>query len=215
MRAHCLHGAVVAVLLLCVSVPLLAQNRSPQERREQLAKVQEQLADPDPLMRLAYMEEVVASGDALRMQIAMRTAFASDDPDLRAIALRAYLASHRDFTFDVNLPVQLQKVVDGITPGTQQEVERQYPFLRTLKDYAFKVHIIITEYRLGENSGKMGVNAGVDNFTITGDTLSISLIIRNIGTCYIEFSPTRKQMLEGKIACGGVWPKFDISTRAF
>ena len=221
MRAWLVRAGLGAVALLAgLSGPPSAHSqssspsRTPQERREQLAKVQEQLGDPDPLMRLAYMEDIMASGDGLRMQIAMRTAFASDDPDLRAIALRAYLASHKEFTFDVILPPDLQKLVDSATSGTRQELNKRYPFLVTLTNYAYKIHLKVTDYKMEENVGGMVANAGEAPFSITGDELSMMITLANIGPCYIDFSPTRKQALEGTIACGQ-WPKLGITTRAF
>ena len=203
---------LVTALMGAVSAAA-AQDHSPQERREDLAKVQEMLADPDPLMRLANMEALVGSGDALKIRIAIRTAFASNDADLRGLAMRAYLATQRDITFDVSLPPAIQKQYDSATPSTMQDLTRQYPFLPSLSNAAFRVHLKLIDYTLGQDSGKVEAQ-GDAPFTITGDKFSTQVPVPYSGVCYIDFWPSRKLTLDGTLACGGVWPKLAITAPA-
>jgi hypothetical protein len=209
--------AVVAVATIMFPIGAIGQTtaQSVQARRDQLVKVQEQLADPDPLVRLAYMEEIMSSGDALRMQIAMRTAFASDDPDLRAIALRGYLAGHKEFTFDIVLPPAMQKAYEERTPKTEAELDRTYPQLRTLVAWSQRIHFIVTDYKFGDSSGEMKTTtSGAAKFNFTGDTVSTVQELSYVGQCYFDFGPTNKQTLDGTMSCPN-WPKLVIRTRAF
>lgn len=189
-----------------------AAARTPQERRDQLAKVQEMLADPDPLLRLANMEAIVASGDALKIRIAIRTAFASDDTELRGLALRAYLATHKEITFDVLLPPAAQKQYDATSPDKVQEIYRQYPFLERLYGAAFRFRLMLTDYTLGQDGGTLQ-SGNEGHFTITGERFSTFVGVRDIGSCYVDFWPGRKQTLDGTLACGS-WPKLAITAPA-
>ena len=176
--------------------------------------MQEQLSDPDPLLRLAYMEDILASGDTLRMRIAMRTAFAGDDPDLRALALRGYLAGHKEFTFDITLPPAMQKALDSRTPSNAQELSRQYPMLSVLSSWSKRVHLELTEFNFADSSGQIkATETRPARFAITGDVLSTVLGFAGVGQCYIDFGPTARQTLEGTMACQN-WPKLAITTQA-
>jgi hypothetical protein len=211
-------AALCLSLIPMLSSVALAQSgpSSPQERRDQIAKVQEMLADPDPLLRLANMEAIVSSGDALKIMIATRTAFASDDADLRGLAMRAYLATHREITFDVLLPPAIRQQYDTATPGTLKDLNQQYSFLPALRQAAFRIHLKLTEYTLGQDNGKVASDNYTSEFTITGEKFSTRLLMTYFGVyCYIDFSSSRRQTLDGTLACEKDWPKLAISAPIF
>ena len=63
MSSRCLHS-------FCLRALWRRLAPSPEARRDEIAKVAEMLADPDPLMRLTNMEAIVKSGDTLKLQVA-------------------------------------------------------------------------------------------------------------------------------------------------
>ena len=203
-------GLFAAFALCAGALPAFAQ--SAQSRREDLAKVGEMLGDPDPLMRLANMEAIVSGGDGLKIRLATRIAFASDDAELRGLALRAYLATHKELTFDVALPAAVQKQFDTATPNTMPDMNKQYPYVAALNNVAFRFKIVIKDYSFGQDTGRVVMREAP--FTITGEKFSMSLDISYLGTCYVDFSPGRKQNLEGFLACQGGWPRLAITSPA-
>jgi hypothetical protein len=203
---------LVFAVTLAVTAPSFAQS-SPQARREELAKVQEMLSDPDPLMRLANMEAIVTSGDGLKTMLAIRTAFASDDADLRGLALRAYLATHKDLTFTVSLPPAVEKQFDTATPNTLHELIKQFPYVARLNNIAFRFQLAVKDYTLGQDAGHFDPNNRI--FTIAGDKVSSAALIPGVGDCYVNFWPGKKQNLDGMLACQGGWPRLAISAPAF
>lgn len=206
-------------LLLISAFPerALAQTApsSPQERRDQMAKVQEMLADPDPLLRLANMESIVNSGDSLRLQVALRAALSSDDADLRGLAMRAFLATRKEVVFDIVLPPPMQKQVDDarFDRSALQDLEKRFSFLPGLLGFASKFQLRFKDYAFSQDRGTVE-SANAANFSITGDKFSTLVSINNYSGCYIDFVPSRRLTFEGTMACGS-WPKLSISAPIF
>jgi hypothetical protein len=213
IRMRLSFGLLLAfAVTLAVTAASFAQS-SPQARREELAKVQEMLSDPDPLMRLANMEAIVTSGDGLKTMLAIRTAFASDDADLRGLAVRAYLATHKELTFMVLLPPEIQNQFNAATPNTLKELVHKFPYVAHLNQIAFRFQLAVEDYTLGQDAGHFSPNHHI--FTIAGDKVSSLISIYGAGECYVEFWPGKKQNLDGNLACQRGWPKLAISASAF
>ncbi len=206
-----------ASLISMLSFAALAQSgsMSPADRRDQIAKVQEMLADPDPMMRLANMESIVNSGDLLKLQVALRTALSSDDAALRGLAMRAYLATRKEITFDIVLPAPIQKQVDAaqFDQTALQELSRKYDFLRFVLAQSSRFHLTFDDYSFNQDVGTLE-SARKASFSITGDKLSTLVPLIGLGTCYVDFKPTRNLTFEGTMACGP-WPKLAISAPIF
>lgn len=204
-----------AALFLPTMVLAQVSSTSPAERRDQIAKVQEMLADPDPMMRLANMEAVVNSGDSLKLLVALRTALSSDDADLRGLAMRAYLATRKDITFNVVLPATIQKQFEAaqFDQAALQDLGRKYLFLPTLLSISSKIHLRFKDYAITQDQGSLETDR-IASFSIMGDRLSSFAYIPAVGFCYIDFAPTRKLTFEGALACGP-WPKLTISAQVF
>jgi hypothetical protein len=213
---------IAALGLLLASLPAsaaLAQTGqlSPAERRDQLAKVQEMLADPDPLLRLANMEAIVNSGDFLKLQVALRSALSSDDADLRGLAMRAYMATRQEATFDILLPPAVQRQYDatGEDPDAKKALAAKNVYLPSLEASAFRIQLKFSDFEFGKARGTVE-SGNKGPFNINGDRFSTRLTVPLGGwrDCYIDFRPTRQLTLEGTLACGA-WPKLAISTSVF
>lgn len=201
---------------------------SSQERRDQLAKVQEMLTDPDPLMREANMEEIIKSGDATRTRIALRIAVASDDKDLRALAMRAYLASAKEIVFDITMPDTLQKAYDAAKSNLDELNELfnhpNYEFMAQLHSWHMTLYIRIVDYNMRSNAGNFSETVNnmkeKGTFTVVGETVKGQLEYNVSGyprQCHIVFKPTRELTLAGIIACdfGNHMPDLFISAPMF
>jgi hypothetical protein len=188
---------------------------SPEARRDEIAKVQEMLADPDPLMRLTNMEAIVNSGDPLKLQIALRTALSGDDKELRGLALRAYLASRKEITFEVIVPPEVQAAFNAAQSDTRasQTFNQKYPFHAYLTREASRFQLGFPDYAFAQDRGTVNSGGRNSSFTITGDRLTTMLWLHNWGSCYVDFTPTRRQAFEGTLACGP-WPKLKITAPA-
>jgi hypothetical protein len=199
-------------------MPLAAQAQgagtAPQERRERMAKVQEMLADPDPLMRLANMEAIVNEGDPLLLLVALRTALASDDADLRGLAMRAYVATRQRVTFDIILPATVQKQLDAteLDPKARDELATKYRFLVQVLAVAGKFQLEFKDYAFPQDVGTL--RNGLP-FTITGDRFSVrGTMIPYFPECFLTVAPARTLSFEGTLACPD-WPKLAVVARIF
>lgn len=197
------------------TTPAQTGGPSPEARRDEIAKVQEMLADPDPLMRLANMEAIVKSGDSLKLQVALRTAFTGDDRELRALALRAYLASRKEITFEVVLPPDVQAAFNAAQSdrGASQTFNHKYPFHAYLTQAASRFQLGFPDYAFPQDRGTANSEGRNGSFVITGDRLTTMLWLHNWGSCYVDFMPTQRQAFEGTLACGP-WPKLAITAPA-
>jgi hypothetical protein len=205
-----------AVALLSFALSARAQTAtSPEARRDEIAKVQEMLADPDPLMRLTNMEAIVKSGDPLKLQAALRTAFASDDGDLRGLALRAYLATRKEITFEITLPVEALDAQRGAgwDRAATAEVMRRYTYLTPVIQQANRFQLAFPDYAFPQDRGTAQSSRRNGSFTIAGERLTTQVPVHNWGACYVDFAPTRKQTIEGTISCGH-WPPLRIAAPA-
>lgn len=216
MRPMMLYAGTGLICLLASGA--LAQTNatsSPAERRDQIAKVQEMLADPDPLMRLANMEAIVNSGDPLKLEVALRTALSSDDVELRGLAMRAYLATRKEITFDIVLPPPIEKQVDAarFDSTALRNLGGKYDFLGHVLSVSSKFHLVFKEYAFAQDRGTVEAQNDAP-FTITGDKFSSLVALPGLGNCYVDFRPTPQRAFEGSMACGN-WPPLTISAPVF
>ncbi len=232
-------GAYAKLMLACLAVaacvtPIQAQTRaprrgaapapavapdtaqgeaaSPEARRDEIAKVQEMLADPDPLMRQANMEAIVKSGDSLKLQTALRTAFSSDDRELSGLAMRGYLATRKAITFEVAMPqdVVAAQEAAGTDPKAMRAFSQRYPFYAFVTRAASRFELDFPDYAFGQDRGTAYFTRQSGAFTVVGDRVMTNLPLHNWGQCYVDFAPTRRQTFEGTLACGN-WPKLRIT----
>ena len=148
------------------------------DRRDELARVAEALADPDPLQRVANMEAIVRRGDAVQTQFAIKTAFASDDRDLRGLAMRALLATLRQVDFEVALPGDIQRDYDQVRddPVRARQFVRDHRYMAAFARIGGLLPLTLTCYVFPEATGNIeAVRRGADTFTISGDRLSTRL----------------------------------------
>jgi hypothetical protein len=220
---HRLAASVVFIAAVTVnpSGGQTAAKSSPEARREDLAKVKESLADPDPLMRLANLEAIINSGDALKTQVALRLAFQSDDADLRALAMRGYIASRKELIFDILLPAAIQRQYEQAQadPDSLKSFLAARHYLQQLVSQVFRVHYLIMKYDASKTTGEIRdpTRGEVSTFFISGDRLAASAINYYFGTCNIDFRPS-SGMLKGTLGCdfgGRGSPKLEISAPMF
>jgi hypothetical protein len=203
-----------------------SSSNSPDARAEDLAKIKEALADPDPLRRLAMLESTINSGDELRIQVALRLAFQSDDSDLRALALRGYIANRKAILFDIQLPPPLQKAYqDALAdPDKTTAFFNTHPYARVLSQIGFRVQYAFSKFTAANSTGLIadstrGVNAETAQFSISGDRLAASVETVALGSCRVDFRPIAS-VFKGALACnfsygGGPAPKLDVSAPVF
>jgi hypothetical protein len=173
-------------------------------RRDELAKLQETLGDPDPLVRLTNMEAAIDSGDALKIQIALRPAFSGDDAGMRAIGMRAYLESIKELALDIVLPPAVQKQYDSALndQNAMKQLLSAHEYLLHLSSIGFRVRLVFKDYKMSESTGVVvGYTPGT--FSIVGDRLSIGVPISALGLFHCDFDvrPTRALTLDGTMAC--------------
>ena len=221
---------LIGILAIAASVVVPGQAQAPtdkmksvQARHDDLMKVQEALADPDPLTRLATMEAAVASGDATKISVAMRIAFSSDDPAMRDFAMRVWVAGLKRLTLDVVMPADLQKTVDAAMTDANQSAElAKIKWLGFWSNRAFQVSFAFSSYDVVKNSGKVYslpdfTEANQTDFSIIGSQLQIVAAVSSPGSypiqCSFRLSPSAKLSLEGTVSCpyGGPSPKLLVN----
>jgi hypothetical protein len=191
--------------------PAAAPAFSAQERHDQLARVQEMLTDPDPLMRQANLEAIVKTGDQAQIRIALKIAFASDDKELRALAMRAYLAAAKQIVFEIKLPAQLQKAYDNVKYNPEELAaltgKPGYGFIASLQAWHMMYDISIESFDMNANQGRFAQTTNKERrgtFTVVGDMVqgqgeySVGEYTRQ---CQVSFRPTREMTLSGTLAC--------------
>jgi hypothetical protein len=191
-------------------------------RRDQLAEVNQKLADPDPDVRTSYMESVIASGDTTLIQKSIGVAMRSDDASLHNLALRAYMASIHEIIFSVVFPEKLKARIDeaAMDAEAQKALNESVPWLGDVQYNGASVDIGIFKYSFSGNTGGWSWNrdhnswgkwAGADGiFTITGDRLSGAVGFAN-KNCNIVVRASADLTLRGTMLCTGGLPALQIA----
>jgi hypothetical protein len=199
------------------STPLSAA--AAQARRDQLAKLPELLADPDPNARIANMEAILDTNDATMIQLVLRLAFQSDDANLRSLAFRAYIARLKEVTLDIHLPAKVEREYEAIQddPHKTAELIEKYSYMSPVASSGFKLHLTFTRYNSTESTGELKApNNLLDPFTISGDRLSVTIGWGQGMSCYLDFRPSNDMTLRGSMACNDRnFPKMGISSPIF
>ena len=200
-----------------------------QARRDQLAKIPELLADPDPNQRIANLEAILDSNDSTMIQIALRLAFQSDDANLRSLAMRAYIAGTNELTLDVTVPDQISSQYEAAQNDPDKNkiasFRRTYHYMECLERIGFKVHLTFPNYSTKSSSGVVQdpkwKNFG-GTFTVSGDRLSANVGIgfsNEVVSCNFEFRPSNDMTLRGTMRCsqsgGNFFPALAISAPIF
>lgn len=196
---------------LLVALPAMAQSPSAQARRDDIARVQELVTDPDPLQRVANLEEIVAEGDAVRMQVAVRVALTGDDAMLRGLAFRAFLAGVQRFVADLSLePAQQQRLDRARSSGDPRAMAPMRQLEHLVDVTAMRADFRITQFTLTNGRGRARVGwyrqGGQDfEFQVIGERLLTNLAIdgSQMAVCPLELRPTRDLRIEGHMVCQG------------
>lgn len=194
-----------------------------QARRDQLAKIPELLADPDPNARVANMEGILNTNDATMIQTALRLAFRSDDANLRSLALRAYIANMKELTFDVLVPAQVERQYEAVQddPSKRDAFFKSYNYIRYLESAGFKAKLVFIRYNSTDSTGAVRDSTrDMDSnvFTISGDRLTTKVRTRFSLACYFDIRPSNDMTLHGTMACednNGPFPRLGISAPIF
>ncbi len=173
--------------------------------------IQEQVNDPDPLMRLLNFQEIVAEGDRLKTELAVRTAMAIEDPRLRSAAMLAYLGYVDLVPFDWALPSEVETAVkkdSGHVQGALGFVYQDHEgaggkmpilFENLSEDGSFNVYAM------------MRLDRKDDQFTGEGRVLGDRLVFRtkvhmarsSAPVCDFDITPTAELELRGTVTCEG------------
>lgn len=202
-------GRILIVLLLaaCFAADALAQPAMSSSRRDELAKVDELVNDPDPLTRLANMEAIVREGDALKVQRAIRLAISSDDRDLRALGMKAFLARTVEVTFALAGEAQdMRDLQRAATDRERAEVTRRRGgYLAALDRAKFNATFFFSYFNIASGKGEVTArrNTTISSpFLIVGDRLRFNHRLGLVATnCDIEIRPTKELRLLGTAAC--------------
>ena len=205
-----------------------ARGASVQERHEQLAKLKEALADPDPLSRLASMEAAVASADATEINLAVRIALASDDPQMRGLAMRVWVGSLKQLTVDVILPADIQKDVDkdAFQLGKKDEKTSQPRWLALWSGRSLEVSFVFSDTDVAKGSGSLmtlPTCCGIRpvEFAISGTQLFVTAPVLfpsvNPVDCHFRMEPATNLTVTGNVSCNfeGASPKLPITGPMF
>jgi hypothetical protein len=195
-----------------------------QARRDQLAKIPELLADPDPNQRLANMEAILDTNDSIMIQLALRAAFQSDDVNLRSLAMRAYIASAKELTFDLLVPGTVKSQFDAVQfdPRGKSEFFNTYSYMSLLENVGFKDHLVFQRYSRTDSTGTLFDASHMNDpnvFNVSGDRLTVRVRENWNGICYLDFRPMNDMTLQGTMSCepggGRPFPKLMITSPIF
>jgi hypothetical protein len=233
------HPSFLPVCALLLAAPLLAVSQNAahsarptqplstaaaQARRDQLAKIPELLADPDPNARTANMEAILNTNDATMIQMALRLAFQSDDANLRSLAMRAYIANLKELTFDILLPDSVERQYEAVQsdPHKTDELFKTFPYMGAIANVGFKVRLTFTRYNSSESTGEVQGYGAPVSFMISGDRLSARVNEAWGGFasfCSFDFRPSNNMTLLGTMNCepfnGARVPRLAISAPIF
>ncbi|WID99674.1 hypothetical protein QO058_30195 (plasmid) [Bosea vestrisii] len=207
----------ICLLLIFVSWPreAFSQTSDPQRRRDELAKVREQINDPDPTMRLSLFEALVGERDTLKLQIAIQTALSGNDTTLRGAAFRAYLQGVGRFIADLALEPNIQQQLEKARQHDARELSRvTHAFnglARMMSATSMRAEFNITEFDFKSSRGKLRINwfygGKTDaNFQVNGDRLITVVGIDHASSglsCPLELVSTRNLTIEGFFVCSG------------
>jgi hypothetical protein len=208
--------AILAVLAIAAGMNVLhaqtamTDNVKVEATRAELAKIQEDLADPDPLRRIAVIKTVAESHDTVKIDFALKIALGSDDAALRSIALRAYMATKKELGFSVLSPPNIQKRIDAAVNGEPAEIDeliKQYPYL-TLTGVQPGLGFGLRNYDMSKTSGTANVNGNDTSFMVVGDRVSGwgDSIFKYRTSCAYDFQVQKvlngaPLVLKGALAC--------------
>lgn len=184
------------------------------KRREDLAKVVEQINDPDPLMRIAYLEEVLARGNATEIRLAVKAALGGSDADLKSVALMAYVASLSDLFIDSRISRELE---DRLAKGDANDaaltdIRHQLALWQARTGGRLQVRIAKMDTKTGKFNA-YGMNElvqPVENYKgegqVTGTRVRIRTTFINLRLCALDLAATPKLTLEGTATCNDMPP---------
>jgi hypothetical protein len=217
-------------MIIAVAIPVCAQTKLSgptqiEARRAELAQIQEQLADSDPLKRQAAITTIVESRDATKIDFALRIALVSDDAGVRSIALRAYMANLKELHFEVQSPPDIQRQVEAALNGDGRQLTdlmNRYPYLRNVAAFSYQVLFKLKNYDMSSNTGEASINnpEHVTTFTVTGDRVSGTGFGFWVIPCKFEFQPQRivrdgPPVLKGTLVCNDGSPRLTIAAPMF
>ncbi len=215
MRTQAMSRILLVVVATAWARVALAQPQDPQARADELARIQEQVNDPNPLNRIAYVERLVAEGDTVKLQTAVRIMMTgNNDLVVRGLGFRAYLARTQRIVLEFAYEPGLKQRVDQAERLPEREKRRFYQSVRGLHAIAQTglrgdATIRSFDFRTGRGRMGFGFDRGAQNpleFEVTGDRLiaSTTTSFRPAGsTCNVELWPTRDLMIDGVMTCPG------------
>ena len=205
-------------LSVCFAANAFAQPATSNPRRDELAKVDELLADPDPLTRLVNMEAIVREGNSLKVQRAIRLAVTSEDRDLRALGMKAFIARTDEVTFELaGDPQDMRELQRATTERERGDImRRRGRYLAALERGKFNVTFFFSDFSLASGKGEVASRRRTtisSPFSIIGDRLQFR---HGLGTmamnCDIEIRPTKDLKLVGTAACQQRdWPTISMT----
>lgn len=92
-------------------------------KADALKRLQDQLNDPDPLIRLAAMDAASKSDDPLTRKIAIKTALASSDTDIQTMALLMLVKAKDGLVVEFALQPDFQKAYDDANAKGDDQVK--------------------------------------------------------------------------------------------
>jgi hypothetical protein len=212
---------VAAVLLAMVCLghaDVQAQGQTPQQRREDLLKVQELINDPDPLIRIANFEALTKENDPQKVEMAIRIAMTSQDAALRSLATVAYLAGVQTIGLEIVLPPDVARRWEAVKDDRrgQREFLRDNPSAATLAAArSGRAHFHFANIRPGAKDGDVASTTDgrapsreMSRFRVLGDRIVFTTYVylgstRNM--CDVELRGTRDLTIVGAMGCQGRW----------
>lgn len=208
---------LLAALLSFLTLLSGSFAQTPQQRREELLKVQELVNDPDPLMRLANFESIVRSNDALKIQTAIRIAMTSRDSSLRSLALQAYLAATRVISLELTIPPALLKQWQSVREDRARrdlfirENRSASTFAEAEQYLAGRVQFLFLDAQVGAAKGQVAFtrdgarpHGRPVEYRVLGERLQFTdrVWFGGLGVdCLVELTGTRDLTLAGTLSC--------------
>lgn len=208
-----MRSSLILLFLACLSSPLAAQSSGAQQRRDELARVQELVTDPDPLQRLANFEEIAASGDAVKLQTAIRIAMTSRDTALRGLAFRAYLAGVRRLTLRMALaPADQEQLARARAAPARPMPAPLREVAAFVESTALTADLNLTQFSVSDGRGKARLSwnyppNGEFDVLVVGERLLAEIRMSGRGvsaTCTFDIRPTAELAVEGALICARI-----------
>lgn len=224
-RASGTHRLAAGALCALVLSAGVAPAADVTERREALARVVEQINDPDPLMRIAHLEAIVARGNATEIQLAVKATFAGTDADLKAVALRGYLSRVNDLYLDTRPTRELEALLGRDDEKAREVVDARNRTAQWRQATGDRVQVRVS--KLDVASGRFSAY-GMNRSDKTDERLrgdgqvlgtrvraSFGMVIASrLKRCSIELAPTSALQFEGTVVCDD-FPKMLVSAPMF